>query len=130
VPPSAFPSSAPSTVRDGFGIWQFLDVFSFDVDLIEALKESNRNESTDEGLSETPQFLAANWIINEDLLELEQNDPKLAQRFALAVLYFSTSNSTFLNDGDECEWDGFTCDDVNSVVTEIDFFYNYTNGHP
>jgi len=38
----------------------------------------------------TPQNLAWNWIVNMDALYLCPNDPNLAQRYTVAVFYFST----------------------------------------
>ena len=125
--PSVSASSSPSTSRDGLGIWQRLDQVS-NVDLMLALDTDARDDDTLNTVNEirnTPQFLAANWIINEDFRQVAYNDPTLLQRFALAVIYFSTygenwtstqefyntSNATydFLNDEDECTWFGVIC---------------------
>lgn len=38
----------------------------------------------------TPQNLAAEWIINEDMRFVCPQDPTLIQRYAMAVFYYST----------------------------------------
>ena len=131
--PSVASSSAPSTARDGLGIWQRLNDNTFDVDLMMALQIDAGDEELETvmALRETPQFQAANWIVNEDARELQSDDTSLIQRYVLAILYFATQghrwdcwlmpngkehffmNRTFLDENDECEWLGVTCLDGN-----------------
>ncbi|KAL7581216.1 hypothetical protein ACA910_005999 [Epithemia clementina (nom. ined.)] len=68
----------------------------------------------------TPQYMAANWIAEIDGLTVdipksvhEDNAFRFVQRYALAVLYFSTNGSKswkdklgFLTEQDECAWFG------------------------
>jgi len=85
----------------------------------------------------SPQGQAAQWIIDEDEFQVCPDDPKLIQRWALAVMYFSTEGDfwtmcfdgdelcsdgtddfgnpfiSFLSPVDECEWFGITCVAVN-----------------
>lgn len=146
--PSVASSSAPSTARDGLGIWQELNKHS-SIDLIKALDiDSNDDNVLEEvfQLRETPQFLAADWIVNEDIMELQLDDPKLVQRFVLATLFFSTDgpewnnmvNETFIADynassideflavDDECEWFGISC--AEGMLISINMESNNLNG--
>jgi len=90
----------------------------------------------------TSQGLATEWILNEDDAGICPDDPKIIQRWALAVMYFSTGGNNwtecfagdenctnsliyrgedaFLSPSDECEWAGIACD-VEGCVTEIEF---------
>lgn len=103
---------------------------------------------------DTPQGQAAQWIINEDEFRICPDDPKLIQRWALAVMYYSTegdswtmcfdgdeqcANDTdelgnplisFLSSVNECEWFGITCIPVNGrfCVERIIFEDNNLSG--
>jgi len=141
--PSLVSSSAPSTARDGIGVWQVLDL-NTDVDLMLALQIDTKNEEILKDvleLRETPQFMAADWIVNEDLRMLSTKDPNLVQRYVLAILYFSTKgdkwwstkfyrdrhgNSTFINEEHECTWYGIECndDDLVTIVNQGKFSYD------
>ena len=78
-----------------------------------------------QGETPTPEEQALDWLINEDPLNLtvEQNAGRrrLSQRFALLTLWFSTNgpewtNKNFwLEDQDECNWQGIDCDSEKSV---------------
>jgi len=93
----------------------------------------------------TPQGKATIWIIEQDEFNSCPQDLKLIQRWALAVIYFSTNgddwfecsaNPTatddcgskrpfinkerFLSSGTECDWAGISCN-VDGCVTEIEF---------
>lgn len=82
----------------------------------------------------TPQGKATEWILNRDGLGLCPDAPKILQRWALAVLYYSTNGDdwfscsevdpscsetedeggdddpvNFLSSASECEWFGITC---------------------
>jgi hypothetical protein len=94
----------------------------------------------------TPQGLAADWLINEDPRLVCPGDEKLVQRWAVAVMYFSTDGGDwfqcsadgtdpcgdvepfvgkrrFLSPFSECQWAGITCD-VDGCVTEVEFEEN------
>ncbi|KAG7371730.1 two component regulator [Nitzschia inconspicua] len=90
----------------------------------------------------TPQGQATEWILNVDDLACP-TDPKLIQRWALAVFYYSTEgdgwelcsdgnicdvppfegDSAFLSDVNECGWAGIRCNTVG-CVTDIKFERN------
>ena len=73
--------------------------------------------------SSTPQGQALDWILNHDGLRLCPGDPKITQRWVLAVMYYSTDGDnwavcyendplcpdSFLNPSNECDWFGITC---------------------
>lgn len=86
---------------------------------------------------------AADWLINQDEYLICPDDPKVVQRFALAVIYFATNgdnwlqcsatgldpcgfedpfvgDSRFLSAENECDWAGISCDPL-SCVNEIEF---------
>ncbi|KAL3777772.1 hypothetical protein HJC23_008889 [Cyclotella cryptica] len=92
-----------------------------------------------------PRFLALDWILNTDKMQLELTDYNLYQRYILALLAFHFSslewthcgnylNSetcsvserngmgnaekslVWLSSADECEWYGVTCDENGRVV--------------
>jgi hypothetical protein len=92
----------------------------------------------------TPQGLATTWIIDQDEYNICPDNPKLVQRWTLAVMYFSTNGDAwfqcsanpvaidlcgvqspfegedrFLSSVNECEWAGITC--IDACVTEIEF---------
>ena len=97
----------------------------------------------------TPQGRATEWIIQDDLAGICPDNPKLIQRWALAVMYFSTGgddwtecfmddvscptsltflgDDAFLSESNECEWAGISCD-VEACVTEIEFEDNNLAG--
>lgn len=124
--PSMTPSVAPTSIR--------LDT------IIEGLipvsgEEAFMNRSS-------PQYLAADWVADLDPLMLSIEDPKLVQRYILAVFYFSmngdewescgrndrvcagnTDATTWLSDSDECTWLANRCKD-NANVDQI-FFSKY-----
>lgn len=81
------------------------------------------------------------WISGRDNDHLCPNDPKLIQRYVLAVLYFATSGEEwtvcstsngrcddFLQSSDECLWNGIACND-EGYVTEIQLDGSNLNGH-
>jgi hypothetical protein len=97
-----------------------------------------RNQNTNQGR-------AAEWLIDDDGLQLCPDDEKLIQRWALAVIYFATNgedwlqcsnnplatdacgtvppfigDTRFLSANNECTWAGIVCD-VELCVTEIEF---------
>jgi hypothetical protein len=92
---------------------------------------------------ETAQFKALNWITNLDSLYLCPDDPTLAQRYILAVLYYQTSGdnwlrctsdgltscdgAAFLSAESECKWGGIGCD-TNGQVTDVSLSSNNLAG--
>ena len=107
--PSMTPSSAPTSTR-------FTDILDY------ALQFSSAESLTDHA---SPQFLAADWVANLDERQADLESEELAQRYLLAVFYFSTagdeweecSRSTTCNVGfswldgtqSECLWHGVRC---------------------
>ncbi|KAG7342643.1 RHS repeat-associated core domain containing protein [Nitzschia inconspicua] len=92
---------------------------------------------------EAPQGKATDWLINRDFDQACPDDEKLVQRWALAVMYYSTNGDEwdrcsavgsdpcgeenpfrgerrFLSSFEECEWAGITCNS-NGCVTEVEF---------
>lgn len=91
----------------------------------------------------TMQQQATEWLIEEDEFLVCPQDPKLVQRWALAVIYFATNgndwlqcsrdgldlcgfedpfvgDSRFLSADHECGWAGISCDS-QQCVNEIEF---------
>eukprot|EP00804_Cyclotella_cryptica_P013407 CCRYP_005172-RD/>CCRYP_005172-RD protein AED:0.04 eAED:0.04 QI:56/1/1/1/0.66/0.75/4/1306/620 len=82
-----------------------------------------RNVTLSNIASSYPLSQALNWILHKDEMQLEATDPKLAQRFTLALLGFqfdylawsynysqTDQSSDWLTSKDECEWFGVTCE--------------------
>jgi hypothetical protein len=77
----------------------------------------------------TPQNNALVWLANNTNLDTYSDEKKI-QRYVLAVLYYSTNGTDWLNkdgwlsNGDECDWynlaDGSFC--INGSVAELDFY--------
>jgi len=72
---------------------------------------------------------ALNWLANTDEQKLTIDDPAVAERYALVVLYHSIGGEGHLDQAVEegspwlsstsiCEWTGITCDDLD-MVTKI-----------
>lgn len=90
----------------------------------------------------TPQYQAAEWLIDQDLFTACPSDPKLIQRYVLAVFYYSTNGDSwdqcsqndatcgdnapffldrnFLSDSSECEWAGASCD-FDGCIIRLEF---------
>ena len=82
-----------------------------------------------EGLNnqESPQYKAKEWMFHSDLLKLTPSelvsDERVAQRYALAVFYYSTNGPVTWEEnnwlqGDECSnlyWTGISCNEDNQV---------------
>ena len=81
--------------------------------------------STASTTRDTPQQKALNWIAFEDDLQLKADeDPveRIAQRYALAVLYYATNGESWLRDTGwltgrehECTWYGLECENRQIV---------------
>ena len=102
----------------------------------------------------TPQGLATFWILDQDEFQACPDDPKLVQRWSLAVMYYSTGGDFWAEcfDGDvncgivdqtrpefdgadpflapvnECTWAGITCNPTALCVTRIEFELNNLAG--
>jgi hypothetical protein len=84
----------------------------------------------------SPQARALDWLRNDPRYEVYQNLYRLNQRYALAVLYYSTNgaswyNSTgWLSNDTECSWymdSYYTCDESFRLST-LHLSYNALNG--
>jgi hypothetical protein len=87
--------------------------------------------------------MATDWLINQDVRKLCPHNPNVVQRWAVAVICFSSGGNKWLKCGalgmdpcgfenpfaekrrflsvfKECQWAGISCDS-NSCVTEIEF---------
>lgn len=73
------------------------------------------------------EFWAAHWISDRDEMQLAADDPYLAQRYALAVVYYAlnldqhfadsgSGGERWLDDQSECSWAGIQCDDDDHVI--------------
>ncbi|KAL7577641.1 hypothetical protein ACA910_015158 [Epithemia clementina (nom. ined.)] len=137
--PSDTPSSLPTTefckIPGDVRIAQIYNILDAVADPVQI-----RNESD-------PRGLATEWLLSEISLFACPDNPKLVQRWALAVMYFSTGgnswtqcsanasatdncgnqvpfvNSTrFLSSGSECDWAGISC--IDDCVTEVEYEEN------
>jgi hypothetical protein len=92
-----------------------------------------------EGATASPEEMALTWLIQSDPLQLRPTvDPqRLAQRFAILVLWFGTTvppgnNDTWIKSTgwlqakNECDWFGITCGDMQ--VSEISLSKNNLQG--
>jgi hypothetical protein len=98
-----------------------------------------------------PQGKATTWLLTQDERNVCPDEPKILQRWALAVVYFSTGGDDwlqcsgspsatdacgsvapfiekerFLNTSNECEWAGISC--MTGCVTEVEFEKNNLAG--
>ena len=83
----------------------------------------------------SPQYQAALWVSDEDLLRLPTDSPRLVQRYLLAVFYFAMDGDTWVECGrpdticggnpddftwlygteSECDWLGLNCNSAGQV---------------
>jgi hypothetical protein len=100
-------------------------------DLIELLSSVSFDNGTALQTRLTPQNDALNWLASNANLDT-YSDEKRIQRYALAVLYYSTNGDSWygkvgwLSNFDECDWyslaeAGSLCDENGSVV-ELNFY--------
>lgn len=125
IAPSIAPSTAPSlspsvepTVNP--------DVAALFVDFVNSITYSSGNTISfpPNATSATAEERALEWLIDDDPLDLwpETNQTRLAQRYALATLWFSTNGPSWeTKDGwmveeDECTWFGVVCQTVGTVT--------------
>jgi len=94
---------------------------------------------------DTPQGLAADWLINKDFRKVCPGE-KVVQRWIIALFYYATNGDSwlqcstagsdlcgsvfpfefkrrFLSDFSECDWSGIKCN-TDNCVTEIEFEEN------
>ena len=109
--PSTAPSAPPTSSRDAQGLWERISELT-GPDILLA-----RNGDVE--LQKSPQYLAANWIINVDKRQVSVTDNLLEQRYVLALIYFAT-------DGDN--WKDCSYDSRYIECTYTDVFYktNFT----
>ena len=75
----------------------------------------------------TPQYLAMNWLIDDDTWMLEDSSPDFIQRYVIAVLYFSLGpigwvDSFWLSPKqDECLIIGVECNYESKKITALNF---------
>eukprot|EP00567_Pseudictyota_dubia_P000725 CAMPEP_0197465970 /NCGR_PEP_ID=MMETSP1175-20131217/64811_1 /TAXON_ID=1003142 /ORGANISM="Triceratium dubium, Strain CCMP147" /LENGTH=1021 /DNA_ID=CAMNT_0043001997 /DNA_START=37 /DNA_END=3102 /DNA_ORIENTATION=+ len=93
--------------------------------------------SSQESLANTisPQYQALVWLADNDTRQVSVEDTEaIVQRYALAVLYFSTegegwvNNTNYLTGRHECEWHGVGCESEAGAVKSIDIDYNNLTG--
>jgi hypothetical protein len=116
--PSMTPSVAPTSIRLDAVIDRLIPVSG---------EEAFMNKSS-------PQYLAADWVADLDPVMLPIEDPKLVQRYILAVFYFSmngdkwescgrtspicggdANSTTWLSRFNECTWLGNRCNSDANV---------------
>jgi hypothetical protein len=93
--------------------------------------------SDEEALStlHTPQLKALDWLANRDGMQLKVDAPNLAQRYALAVMFYSTTEAgvgwkrqlNWLSDKHECEWSdegGVRACSANKEIVDLALWNN------
>ena len=132
--PSEFPTMTPSSSPTTGRLEEIITMLS--------------NKSGAEALANisSPQFLAATWVSDSDLLQLPLDSAQLLQRYFLATFYFamdgdkwvqcsqkdricggdSKYKSWLIDKESECNWLGIECD-VNEDVVEI--FFQRSSGN-
>jgi len=93
----------------------------------------------------SPQGRALFWVAHEDEFELASLDDLLLQRYAMAVLYFSTKGdnwaqcsasgdspcddrAAFLSNSSVCEWGGISCHSSSGDIGSIKLEFNGLEG--
>ena len=82
--------------------------------------------------SSSPQSLAVKWLNNDVKIHKFDIEERVAQRYALATLYYATNGTGWIDNtnwgnGHECNWHGVGCekyDDGRVAVTYIDLNSN------
>eukprot|EP00588_Corethron_pennatum_P005459 CAMPEP_0194289768 /NCGR_PEP_ID=MMETSP0169-20130528/39785_1 /TAXON_ID=218684 /ORGANISM="Corethron pennatum, Strain L29A3" /LENGTH=845 /DNA_ID=CAMNT_0039037155 /DNA_START=122 /DNA_END=2659 /DNA_ORIENTATION=+ len=120
------PSDSPSSLCRVTPIERSNSI-SDQIKLIDVLNPSDLLDNS------SPQSLALQWIIEDDLRHLCPGDPKLNQRYIAALLYYSMGGAAwaksthFLTEIDECEWFGLSCTG-NGDIHYIDYDDNKLTG--
>lgn len=130
--PSVAPSSAPTIVSRRLRI------------IAEAIAISGFAAVFD---PTAPQSAAVDWMVDDDPLQLEPDDPQFVQRYVLSTLVFATDESQtwkrcgpsrfdspcpsdserYLSGAPACEWYGIICDN-SAMVTKIELRDNGLGG--
>lgn len=88
--------------------------------------------------TDDPRYLALDWLLNDDEMNLDSSAKNLNQRYTLALLAFSLGsrnwnyeidetarsdaigeNNTWLSSDDECSWYNVTCADGKVVALQL-----------
>lgn len=91
----------------------------------DALVELHGGDWTPFASVDTHHHQALIFLADEDPRKLSADDPSLAQRFALAMFFYSTygmtwrSKVSWMTGEDECEWEGVSCDRDGIHVDEL-----------
>jgi hypothetical protein len=164
IRPTDFPSAFPSTKPSGGASTLPLEFEPTQSPTIEGCGISSNERITrilailDDAADPTairnnivPQGKATTWLLAQDERKVCPDDPKILQRWALAVVYFSTGGDDwlqcsgspsatdacgsvapflgkerFLSTSNECEWAGISC--ITGCVTEVEFEKNNLAG--
>jgi Leucine-rich repeat (LRR) protein len=100
-----------------------------DAILLKLYEVSGEDTINDKG---SAQYAAANWLIDNDLEQLDANSNRLKQRYVISLIYYSLDgpswlNSTgFLSSINECLWYGIIC--LNERVYQISLPNNSLQG--
>mmetsp|Transcript_47591 Transcript_47591/g.101133 ORF Transcript_47591/g.101133 Transcript_47591/m.101133 type:complete len:690 (-) Transcript_47591:233-2302(-) len=112
-PPSGTPTSAPTTNREASGIREQVEA---------GILQRGANFST---IPETdPRYLALDWILHYDQLQLDSDDKNLYQRYVLALLAFALDSLAWLGCGEHRKFgnvtENFVTEDcqVKNIATE------------
>ena len=90
-----------------------------------ALVELHGGDRTPFASVDTHHHQALIFLADEDPRKLSPDDPSLAQRFALAMLFYSTygmtwkSKASWMTGEDECNWEGVSCGRDGIHVDEL-----------
>jgi hypothetical protein len=107
--PNNAPTAAPTSFRETIGIQE---------QLIAVVGEERLNTI------DSPHQKAANWIMNEDPMQLPPESPNLIQRYLLAVFYFaSTELGPWLSCNPPAEGENSTCTYQELVQVEPGLAY-------
>ena len=87
-----------------------------------AVNTLSRGAKFDNLSSSDERIWALHWLLNEDPAKLNAYDPRLNQRYILAVLAFELevpSSSSWLSSEHECTWYGIKCEEDDVVSLEF-----------
>mmetsp|Transcript_9041 Transcript_9041/g.20286 ORF Transcript_9041/g.20286 Transcript_9041/m.20286 type:complete len:977 (-) Transcript_9041:100-3030(-) len=100
----------------------------------ERIHSSKVSSLEDLDYEDSPQYMALDWLANEDRAQLSPQDEFLIQRFSLAVLYLSThadetsesggwtTTTNWLTSNGHCSWYGVLCRYWNGVQVLTESF--------
>lgn len=142
--PAPTPPSPPHGICPGITVQERIDQILAILDAV-----ADPTEIRDVNI---PQGKATVWLLEQDTFQICPDNDKLVQRWALAVIYFSTGGDSwlqcsanpaavdscgtespfssnqerFLSSANECTWAGISC--IDGCVTEIEFEENNLAG--